>query len=549
MKRSMTPLVLLAALSGSWGVEAQVVPAGPAHLVKDIKAGTQGSGPFGMIAVGRSVVFQLAGDPRHGFGPGPLWKSDGTEDGTVLVKDNATRFHNLQTRVGDTVFFDATDAEHGIELWKTDGTEVGTILVKDIRPGPSYIWPPVHGTAIGGRLFFVAFDPDYGREPWISDGTYEGTQLVRDIAPGSASSAPYVVAGDEKVAYFAVGASPGYPPFINPLWTSDGTEDGTTLLKDVDVVTYGQASWTEFGLAGRTLFFVGDDGIHGHELWKSDGTAAGTVLVRDITPGGEPDAMYARFTDIGGTLFFFRFHFGQELWKSDGTESGTVLVKDLGPGMVKETIAAGRALFFVSVRGAGQIDLWRSDGTEAGTRIVKENDVDEGFELRRRLGAVGSIVLFSASDGASGYELWRSDGTDSGTFPVQEIAPGPDSSHPHGFVVDGSRLFFAATDIAHGDELWTGRAAIVTQQPRKAVLEISDQVRDLKLPEGSETSLLAKLDAAGKAIDRGTSNAGAGSLGAFMNAVNAQRGKKIPVAAADDLVEFAEEIVELIDEQ
>src|SRR5262245_41581916 len=39
------------------------------------------------------------------------------------------------TAVGATIFFAASDSDHGRELWKTDGTAGGATLVKDIRPG------------------------------------------------------------------------------------------------------------------------------------------------------------------------------------------------------------------------------------------------------------------------------------------------------------------------------------------------------------------------------------------------------------------------------
>ena len=39
------------------------------------------------------------------------------------------------TGVGGTLFFTADDGTHGRELWKSDGTEAGTVLVKDIDPG------------------------------------------------------------------------------------------------------------------------------------------------------------------------------------------------------------------------------------------------------------------------------------------------------------------------------------------------------------------------------------------------------------------------------
>ena len=87
------------------------------------------------------------------------------------------------------------DGSHGDELWKSDGTEAGTVLVKDIRVGSAGSVPgPI--TAVGGKVCFTASDGtdsslgQTGTELWVSDGTAAGTVLVKDIAPGISGSAP-----------------------------------------------------------------------------------------------------------------------------------------------------------------------------------------------------------------------------------------------------------------------------------------------------------------------------------------------------------------------
>jgi ELWxxDGT repeat protein len=78
----------------------------------------------------------------------------------------------------------ADDCVNGSELWKSDGTEAGTVLIKDINFGannsaPSYI------TKVGRKFYFVAIDDIYGRELWMSDGTEVGTIRMTDVNSGS----------------------------------------------------------------------------------------------------------------------------------------------------------------------------------------------------------------------------------------------------------------------------------------------------------------------------------------------------------------------------
>src|SRR6185295_8167740 len=108
----------------------------------------------------------------------------------------------------------------GVELWASDGTAEGTRLVKDIWTGmvnTSWFEPevassyPAHFAPFGNSVLFVAGDGPTGREPWITDGTAAGTRLLLDINPtptaeleprvGGSLPGPFVRFGDR--AFFA----------------------------------------------------------------------------------------------------------------------------------------------------------------------------------------------------------------------------------------------------------------------------------------------------------------------------------------------------------
>ena len=92
--------------------------------------------------------------------------------------------------VGDTLFFAANDGVHGTELWKSDGTEAGTVLVKDINPGvTSYGYAfgsnPFRLTAVGGTLFFRANDGEHGTSCGRATAPPTGPSWSRTSTPAA----------------------------------------------------------------------------------------------------------------------------------------------------------------------------------------------------------------------------------------------------------------------------------------------------------------------------------------------------------------------------
>lgn len=87
----------------------------------------------------------------------------------------------LLTDVNGVLFFSADDGSHGRELWKSDGAEGGTVLIKDILPGIGFgLSTPVF-VNVAGTAFFGANDGVHGSGLWKSDGSTVGTVLMKAL--------------------------------------------------------------------------------------------------------------------------------------------------------------------------------------------------------------------------------------------------------------------------------------------------------------------------------------------------------------------------------
>src|SRR5690606_9185089 len=215
-------------------------------------------------------------------------------------------------------YFAANDAKHGYELWRTDGTEEGTVLVIDIYPGKKGSGPQ-DLTVSGDYIYFSARTEAEGTEVWRSDGTATGTSVV-EVIPGPSGSVPRWFAGaGNGILYFAARDGVHGVEF----WTTDGTAEGTKLVKDLRPGQYGGVGSVE-ALHGKNglLYFIDLD-----NFYVSDGTDEGTILLREEVGDAYTTV---KFFEYEGSLYLLTAGENVQLLRIDGTTLTDVKV--LGPG-------------------------------------------------------------------------------------------------------------------------------------------------------------------------------------------------------------------------
>lgn len=395
-------------------------------------------------AVSRDSVFFAYRDDARG---NELWISDGTRDGTRQVRDicpgpcssleERTQLSNLMVELDGFLLFTADDGEHGRELWRSDGTEAGTVRLTDLCPGTCSGVTNARWAVLGGALFFLA-DPvgRFGFELWKTDGTAAGTARVMD------DLGKIYVVGDELLIVSS-----------RSLWRSDGTAHGTFRFAKLprNVFVFGDAIPLATEAGFRAFFFTArpQRELKADRLWTTDGTRAGTRLLADVE-GAQPFGAVA-----GGRLIFGAgAPPDSEPWVSDGTPAGTHRLKDVQPGesgsypSLFAALDPSHVLFaaFTAERG---LEPMITDGTAAGTRLVKDIDGPDPSSYPTALNVFGDRLFFAAAAADDGTGLWASDGTADGTtlvtggLRVDELVAAPD------------RLYFAGGDADAPCQLWT----------------------------------------------------------------------------------------------
>ncbi|HEX6864684.1 MAG TPA: hypothetical protein VF414_17770, partial [Thermoanaerobaculia bacterium] len=410
------------------------LPAQAAEMVEDLNPGVAVFDPSRGLATyfssytpvnGRVVFLGFLGSdnvleaaPECG-----LWSTDGTAEGTELLVElcseadagqDIVKIRILATNGSVALFTDL----YG-RIWRTDGTAAGTFRLGNVTGGgPTLVGPD------GRTFFFTGCNRPFGCEPWKSDGTREGTAMIRDLRPGRKSSNPSLFTRDRGRVLFV--AFPG-------LWATDGTAAGTVNLARVSRGSVEQI----LPHKGQVFFTVFSGNA---EVWKV-GPKPGSPLLIQSLPSAHWRYSGLAIASAGGRLFILRSEadsFTTTLWETNGTSRGTRRLAEfegsLGPQLF--TLGGNRVVFTAS-REAGQLpQLWY---------------LDPGMKSPRRLGSPRLLPqtliqlghhLFFAAGPENDPSLWVTDGTRGGARPIQDLCTGTCEATAFLFRTALGHLFF-----------------------------------------------------------------------------------------------------------
>ena len=406
------------------------------------------------------------------------------------VRDFGAEFHDdwdsVQTydfffdiAPGRAVFF-ADDGSRGRDIWVTDGTAAGTVMLVDHDSVLPASWPEadwsvdyIRGvvslgeprTLPDGRLFYNAVyvrDEATSRSTDIgTDGTASGTVRFGQT-PHAPQPAPdpvmfrleadegvYPAAygghraqlGDGRLVYSAradyrvtepLGAGGTqvvtYSLGLEP-WITDGTPDGTQMLRDLHPGPEGARPTGFTPLPDGRVVFSASDAEHPDNLFVTDGSDV-VKLAAELAAGfGAP------FPD--GSLLGSAWDGG--LWFTDGTPEGTVAVPDADVRFARfdQFLPLGpRQWLFDAIREpTGDRELWVTDGTPQGTSFVSDAF---GLSLldRPSFTPLGDgLALLTLRDDDHGSEPWVFDAATGRLELLADLLPGTGSSVPARWLV------------------------------------------------------------------------------------------------------------------
>ncbi|MDA8745703.1 PKD domain-containing protein [Rubripirellula amarantea] len=259
-----------------------------------------------------------------------LWKSDGTDAGTVLLKSFdsiGTSFTYFTPFAGNGIVFAADDGS-GMRLWISDASGNTYVLSTTIDPTKIENLVDVDGT-----LFF-----NIGSELYLSDGTDSGTKFTRQLSSTAFTGSGRIDSLEINKKLVSIVRLSSEQVLITVSNTNGEEVSSATLSADSSVHVNGFGKWDDQLVVGyQTHDGPGQGFKHFVDLMDLDSGSL-TNLATEIDDNYVGD--FTNFVQSGDLKIFEGYRsdniLGNELWVSDLTAAGTQMLAQTGGGSGSE---------------------------------------------------------------------------------------------------------------------------------------------------------------------------------------------------------------------
>jgi ELWxxDGT repeat protein len=202
-----------------------------------------------------------------------LWLSDGTKNGTKKIV--TTQYPCRFLQANNKLFFAAKNFSPA-RLWTTDGSFNGTKQVAKLSDY-EISEQSSHMITYKDKIYFNGFNQKSKYQIFFYDPFIDSVKILKNSFPNDIQPVRFFIVKDKL--YF-IGNNPNYSsdPINQPilaLWKTDGSEQGTTLVKDKILTNY----YNEISYLANIdslLFFSSP----ANSYWFTDGTQTKTKTIK-----------------------------------------------------------------------------------------------------------------------------------------------------------------------------------------------------------------------------------------------------------------------------
>lgn len=340
-----------------------------------------------------------------------LWKIDENGNAVVLLQnsDLVSNYSGQFTLFKDKLYF--RFGRHGSELWQTDGT-VCTRVTGSFNLVTTLF-------ASSNSLFF-----------WTSPGQGTNTDLWKiDTVEGQPQKVKELINGypDHRdlfieingVVFFVFISQTNLTNYDYRIWRTDGTADGTYLLKDIN--PGGNDMVRKLLTDNKSkVYFTATDGVNGDGIWTTDGTVQGTQLAIVMNPESSGVKFVDLFDFANGKFLIHSYVVNvpvpKPIYSSDGTQNGMVPITT-GLFQVNNSFTHNSKNYF----GVNN-NLWETDASAAGTASIVNRSVSGTFEYNGNTcyQSHNGQFYFAAKSPLYGQELFVQEAEELSSFNIKD---------------------------------------------------------------------------------------------------------------------------------